>query len=111
MALEECQAVEVFEKEAKAAEEKLSVSDFDLTLSEEQKQAIEQVLHPRKSVLCLHGVTGQRQNGGFSALCQRGFKAGQASAAACTGNRADTDDGGAVFRSVLAMMWQSIIPH
>lgn len=57
-ALEACQAVEIFEKEARANEEKLAVSEFELTLSEEQKQAIEQVLHPKKSVLCLHGVTG-----------------------------------------------------
>lgn len=76
-ALEECQAVEVFEKEAKAAEEKLSVSDFDLTLSEEQKQAIEQVLHPRKSVLCLHGVTGSGKTEVFLRCAKEVLKQGK----------------------------------
>lgn len=51
--------------------------DFDLTLSEEQKQAIEQVLHPRKSVLCLHGVTGSGKTEVFLRCAKEVLKQGK----------------------------------
>lgn len=76
-ALETCQAVEIFDKEAKAKEEVIQVSDFDLTLSEEQTKAVESVLHPKKPVLCLHGVTGSGKTEVFLRCAKEVLKQGK----------------------------------
>lgn len=50
--------VEIFEKEASLSEEKIDIVPCPFELSEEQKQAVQAILHPSKDVICLHGVTG-----------------------------------------------------
>lgn len=56
--LEEMKCVEVFEKESKASEEDVTPQACSFILSEEQKAAVDAILHPKRDVICLKGVTG-----------------------------------------------------
>lgn len=51
-------SVGILEKEVTLFEEEILIKPCPFTLSDEQKQAVYEILHPQKEVICLHGVTG-----------------------------------------------------
>lgn len=75
--LEEMGCVEIFEKESKSTEAKIEKKECPFELNEEQKKAVDKILHSSSEVLCLKGVTGSGKTEVFLHAAEEILKQGR----------------------------------
>ena len=75
--LEKNGSAEIFQKEATIKEEETQIKSCSFELSQEQKNAVECILHAQKEVICLHGVTGSGKTEVFLHCAQEMLRQGK----------------------------------